>query len=243
MIQQLPLAVQLNDDATFADFCWNRNRLLQDALLRTFEGECERFFYIWGAIGSGKSHVLQACCQRMSALNRSVTYLPLNLLKEWGPQVLEGIHEHDLVAIDDIEAVVGDPIWEEALFHLYNRMRDQNQNILVMTAKMPPLYSEVKLPDLRSRLAWGLVLQLNDLDDMDKVSVLKLRAKKRGFHLSTQVCQYMMNHCARNMHDLFDLLNRLDQASLAAQRKITIPFIKDTLAHTPIVANVQGVAD
>ncbi len=240
MIKQLPLAVQLNDDTTFTDFCWDRNRLLQDALLRAFDGSAERFFYIWGAVGSGKSHVLQACCQSMNARNHTATYLPLNLLKEWGPEILEGVHEHERVAIDDIEAISGHSAWEEALFHLYNRMRDQGQSILIMTAKTPPFYSEVKLPDLRSRFAWGLVFQLNDLDDVDKVSVLKLRAKKRGFHLSTQVCQYMMNHCARNMHDLYALLNRLDQASLAAQRKITIPFIKDTLAHMPIDVNIQG---
>lgn len=232
MIKQIPLAIQLNDDATFSDFCWNQNQLLQDSLLSMFAGQGEHFFYIWGPVGSGKSHVLQACCQSMGALNRTSIYLPLAILKEWGPQSLEGLEQHDLVAIDDIEVVAGDAAWEEALFHLYNRIRDQAGRVCVISAHAPPLYAAVKLADLKSRLAWGLVAQLNDLDDIDKISVLKLRAKKRGFDLSTRVCQYVMNHCARNMHDLHQVLNFLDHASLAAQRKITIPFVKAIFARS-----------
>jgi len=85
------------------------------------------------------------------------------------------------------------------------------------------------LADLRSRLSWGLVLQLNELGDNDKISTLKSRANKRGFELPTSVAQFLLNRCSRNMHDLQDLLDSLDKASLMAQRKITIPFVKHTL--------------
>lgn len=225
MINQLPLAVQLNDDSTFDDFCWSRNLWLQNALLQSFSGQGERFFYIWGAVGSGKTHILQACCQAMSE-NHTVSYLPLNVLKDWGPQVLEGVFEHDLVAIDDIDAVAGHHAWEEALFHLYNDVRDRARGLCVMTARTSVIDTTFNLADLRSRLSWGLVIQLQGLGDEDKILVLQSRARKRGFELSTQVCQYLLNHYARSMHDLFNILDQLDRASLAAQRKITIPFIK-----------------
>lgn len=229
MIGQLPLAVQLNDHATLADFCWKQNQLLQNTLLQMLSNQGERFFYIWGTVGSGKSHILQACCQAMSVQNYSVIYLPLRILKEWGPQVLDGVNQHHLVAIDDIEAVAGQVEWEEALFHLYNRIRDQASGVCMITSPLPVMDSSLNLADLRSRLTWGLVIQLHGLDDADKIDVLQSRAQKRGFKLSRQVCQYLLNHCVRNMHDLLQLLDQLDQASLAAQRKITIPFVKNTL--------------
>ncbi len=229
MNSQLPLAVQLNDHATLADFCWKQNQLLQNTLLQMIANQGERFFYIWGAVGSGKSHILQACCQAVAAQERSVIYLPLSVLKEWGPEVLDGVNDHHLVAIDDIETVAGEIEWEQALFHLYNRIRDQAHGVCMMTSSLPVVDSALKLADLRSRLTWGLVIQLHGLDDDDKIDVLQSRAQKRGFELSKQVCQYLLNHCARNMHDLLQLLNQLDNASLAAQRKITIPFVKNTL--------------
>ncbi|MDP3704868.1 MAG: DnaA regulatory inactivator Hda [Legionellaceae bacterium] len=229
MTHQLPLAIHLNDEATFADFCWNGNALLHEQLLHVLAGHGERLFYLWGNAGTGKSHVLQASCQAMSNSHQSAIYLPLKLLHEWGPQVLEGMDDHVLIAIDDIDKIATDPMWEEALFHLYNRIRDQGRSTLMITGQMPPTHTPIRLADLRSRLMWGLVLQLNELHDDDKVSTLQINAKKRGLELSISVCQYLINRCARNMHDLHALLNRLDEASLVMQRKITIPFVKEIL--------------
>jgi DnaA family protein len=228
MNRQLALALQLNDEATFADFCWGENTLLQQQLYNTLHGSDERFIYIWGAPGSGKSHLLQACCQAMTD-HQSTIYLPLRLLKDWGPQVIDGIEDQALISIDDIETIAGDPAWEEALFHLYNRVRDNEQTTLIITSNCPPARSPVSLLDLQSRLSWGLIFQLNELSDHHKINTLKLHANKRGFELPTSVGQFLLNRCSRNMHDLHALLNRLDDASLIAQRKITIPFVKNIL--------------
>jgi DnaA family protein len=228
MNRQLALAIQLNDEATLSDFNWKNNEMLQQQLQETLRCEGERFLYLWGTHGSGKSHLLQGCCQAMS-LTQSAIYLPLALLKEWGPQALEGIEEQTLVCIDDIDAIAQDPLWEEALFHLYNRIKDQEHGILIMSGRQPPAQSEIRLSDLRSRLAWGLVIQINELDDEEKISTLKLYANKRGFSLPDSVGQFLLNRCSRNMHDLHHLLDRLDAASLAAHRKITIPFVKSIL--------------
>lgn len=228
MSQQLPLAIQLNDEATLADFCWGDNALLQQQLDLALRGTGERFFYLWGLAGTGKSHLLQACCQA-AGRNESAIYVPLETLKEWGPGVLEGLDEQDLICIDDLDAIATHAEWEEALFHLYNRVRDNGHTRLIISGKLAPTTMPIRLLDLRSRLSGGLVIQLHELHDDDKIKTLKLHANKRGFELPTGVAQFLLNRSARNMHDLNTLLNRLDEASLVAQRKITIPFVKAVL--------------
>lgn len=226
--QQLALAVQLNDEASFADFFWVGNELLQQQLMPVFPETSDRFFYLWGVAGSGKSHLLQAYCQAMSLSSYSVAYVPLNLLHQWGPAVLEGMEEHAVVAIDDLECIAGQSVWEEALFHLYNRIHDR-QNVCMFASQLSPMATAIQLPDLRSRLACTLVMQVHELADEDKINTLQRHAKKRGLELPTAVGQYIVNRCARNMHDLHAILDQLDLASLVAQRKLTIPFVKDVL--------------
>lgn len=228
MSRQLALAIQLNNEATLDDFCWSDNALLQQQLQQTLSGLGERLIYVWGIAGSGKSHLLQACCQAVST-NHSAIYLPLQTLKEWGPEILEGMDEQAWICIDDLDAIAHNAAWEEALFHLYNKVRDNGQTTLIISGKYAPSNMPINLPDLRSRLSWGLVIQLNELRDEEKINTLKLHAKKRGFELPTSVGQFLLKRCARNMHDLNTLLNRLDEASLIAQRKITIPFVKEVL--------------
>jgi DnaA family protein len=228
MNRQLALAIQLNDEASLADFCWHGNELLQQQLQATLAGHGERLLYLWGVTGCGKSHVLQACCQAISH-PQSAIYLPLRTLHTWGPQVLDGLGDQALISLDDVDAIAGDAAWEEAIFHLYNRIRDQGETTLIISGSNPPTHSSVRLPDLRSRLAWGLVIQLHELTDQDKINTLKLHAHKRGFELSDSVGQFLLARHSRNMHDLHGLLTRLDEASLMAQRRITIPFVKETL--------------
>lgn len=228
MNRQLALAIQLFDEANLADFCWNGNTLIQRQLEHTLQGDGERLLYLWGITGSGKSHLLQGACQALKSPQTSI-YLPLHVLNEWGPEVIDGIDIHHLICIDDIESIAGNAAWEEALFHLYNRVKDNEQSTLIISGKQPPAKSPIMLPDLRSRLSWCLVMQLNELNDDDKINTLKMHSKKRGFELTESVGQFLLNRCSRNMHDLHELLNRLDEASLIAQRKITIPFVKHAL--------------
>ncbi|KTD76281.1 DnaA regulatory inactivator Hda [Legionella waltersii] len=228
MNKQLALAIKLNDEATLSDFNWGNNHLLYKHLLEMLSFKTDRLLYLWGAKGCGKSHLLQACCQALSANYPSI-YLPLELLIEWGPETLDGLEQQTLICIDDIQTIAQQDAWEEALFHLYNKIRDNENSLFIISANTPPSSLNIKLPDLRSRLGWGLVMQINDLSDEDKIKTLTRNALKRGFELPESVGQYLLSRCSRNMHDLHGLLNRLDDASLEAQRKITIPFVKSTL--------------
>ena len=230
MSQQLALAIQLKNQASLSDYCWNNNTILQHALEQTITGKGERFLYIWGGLAGGKSHLLQGACQYFTQQQSTAIYLPLHLLKEWGPESIEGIANQALIAIDDIDAISGNAEWEKALFDLYNQVYDNGVSIIITSNNTAPAASTIALADLRSRLNWGLVIQLKELDDAGKMLVLQEQARKRGFDLSDPVALFLIHRCTRNMNDLQRILDELDRESLAAQRKITIPFVKSILA-------------
>ncbi|WP_027960905.1 DnaA regulatory inactivator Hda [Halomonas halodenitrificans] len=225
---QLPLGVGLRDDATFVNFHPGPNATLVGRLTQQLEPGGEPFLYLWGAPGVGRSHLLQAACHAASDHGERTLYLPLEELGHFPPLMLEDIERLDLLAIDDLERVVGRPRWEEALFHAFNRLRDAGKR-LVVAAEAPPRQLPVKLPDLASRLTWGLTFHVQGLDDAGRLAALQLRARVRGMQLGDEVARYILHRGSRRLDELFLLLEELDHASLSAQRKLTIPFVKQAL--------------
>ena len=228
---QLPLGVRLRDDATFANYYPEANPVALGYVERLCEadaGWAENLIYLWGAPGVGRSHLLQAACLRFEQRGEAAVYLPLAEVAEYGPELLDGLDQSELVCLDDLDAVAGRADWEEALFHLFNRLRDSGRRLL-LAATASPRELPVQLPDLQSRLTLALVFQLHALSDEDKLRALQLRASRRGLHLTDEVGRFILTRGERSMSALFELLERLDQASLQAQRKLTIPFLKETL--------------
>lgn len=231
--QQLSLGVSLRDDATFANFYQepgDTNRQVAD-LLRAFASgtNLEPVVYLWGESGSGVTHLLQSVCQVAESSGRSFQYLPLEDLIGAEPEViLDSLDQLDLVCIDDLQAVEHRADWQTALFHLYNRLKDSGRQLL-LGARKSPRGLDLQLADLRSRLQWGLIFQLHPLSDADKVAALRQRSRLRGFDLSEEVAQYILHRAPRDTRALFTCLEQLDRASLQAQRKITIPFVKQVL--------------
>jgi DnaA-homolog protein len=226
---QLPLGVGLRDDATFESFLPAANATgLVESLSRQLGDEGEPFIYLWGASGSGRSHLLQAACHAASDRDLRALYLPLRELGHFPPLMLEDAERLDLVAIDDIDSVIGRRRWEEGLFHTFNRLRDAGKR-LVVSASMAPRQLPVKLPDLASRLTWGVTFHLQRLDDDERLQALQLRARIRGMQLPGEVARYILHRGPRRLDELFDELAVLDRASLSAQRKLTIPFVKQAL--------------
>lgn len=221
---QLPLGIGLKDSATFENFYPAGNELVVEAL----QHGNDAMLYLWGPVGSGKSHLLQALCHAAATRGESQIYLPLRELVSLSPALLDGLEQQVVIAIDDIQAVAGQSSWEEALFHLYNRVRDSGHR-LVVSASSAPAKLELALPDLISRLGWGPVFQLATLSDKDKRGALQLRAHRRGLEMGDEVADYLLKRCPRDMDSLFNLLNKLDQASLAAKRRLTVPFVRQLL--------------
>ncbi len=233
MQKQLPLAISVDVDATFDNFyCSDANRLtvtaLQQFAVQAIDQSTDHYFYLWGSEACGITHLLDAVQNQAASL--SVQYIPLKELFEYSPEdILEGLEQLDLICIDDLQIIAGDKQWEEALFHLFNRLRD-NHKQLVIGSHLPPRQLPLTLPDLQSRLQWGLVFQLQALNANEKQQAIQFRAEKMGMQLSDEVASYLLQRTQRSTACLFSLLKQLDHASLAEQRKLTIPFVKKITA-------------
>lgn len=225
---QLTLGLGLKDEATFGNFYAAKNTEIVTELKKTASGQGESVIYLCGSRGQGRSHLLQAACHHAHQHQMSSVYLPLGQLASHTPEVLNGLECLDIICIDDLHIVAGIAEWEEAIFHLYNRLHDAAKKIVV-TANDLPKAIQLKLPDLVSRLSAGIVFQLHPLEDMEKLSTLIMRAKHRGISLSEETGKYILTHCPRHMGTLLAALDALDKASLAAQRRLTIPFVKEIL--------------
>jgi len=222
--QQLPLALQLRDNATFDNFVATGN----ESLLHTLFNEQEKYVYLWGEEATGKSHILQALCHRATQQSQSSSYVLFGHEEISHADILTGLESLDLICLDNLNWCAGNADWETALFHLFNRVRDADAR-LVIAANAAPNHLNLQLADLVSRLNWGAIFQINMLDDDDKIRVLQDRAQQRGLELSNDVANFLLKRHPRDMASLFVLLDQLDQASLAAQRKLTIPFVRDFL--------------
>lgn len=237
MPKQLSLRINLNDDATFENFFLKRQdsqqrsksqavSTLQNQFYSNFGTTEESFVYLWGASGSGVSHLLQASCHQASANGLSAQYLPLAEILDYPPQqLLENLEQLSLVCLDDLQIIAGNRIWEEALFDLYNRIKDAGGR-LSLGANCSARELPLQLPDLQSRFGWGPVFHLSEPEDNEKMAILQFRASRRGMALNDDVAQYLISRAVRNMGELMECLDKLEEISLQERRKLSIPFVK-----------------
>lgn len=215
----------LPNNETFGTFYVGENQLLVDSLVNLLDEPQFTVFYIWSTQSAGRTHLLNAA----NHLGRLTSYIPLKQHYHLVPEILLGLDSYDVVCLDDIHAIAGNLAWEEAIFDLFNKLTELGQSKLIVTADRPPKQIPFLLPDLGSRLAWGQVYQLKELNDEDKLKALQLRAELRGFELPTEVGLFLLKRVNRDTRTLFTLLDKFETATLIQQRKLTIPFIKTIL--------------
>ena len=223
---QLALPLQLADHAVFASYLASGNEALVATLTCIAADDEGHGCWLWGGSATGKTHLLQAVCE---AAGDRAAYMPLSAIAGYGPGVLDGLSSRELICIDDIDCVAGQPEWEIALFDLCNQIIDAGSQ-LVVSAVSSPRESLIELADLRSRLARLPVFQLRALGEEDRVSALKLRSRHRGLELPDDAARYLLRHCRRDMASLYDLLDTLDKEALRAKRRLTVPFVREVLA-------------
>lgn len=227
MIPQLPLALRWPRRQRFDSFHAGDNAAALAAVQTLAVDAAAPWIYLHGGNGSGRTHLLIATCQAASAQGRRVQYLPLGNLGD-AASVLRGVAGSELLALDDLDAIAGNDEAEHALFDLYNRARAEHCSMLFAAASTPQQIN-LGLPDLRSRLGACTQFALKPLDDDERRAVLKSQAHARGIELDDSVLDWLFARYARDLGALLDLLDRLDVASLAAQRRITIPFLRELL--------------
>jgi DnaA-homolog protein len=219
-MNQLLLDIIPRPPLTFQNFAIAGNREAVDALQAAVDGGSrERFFYLWGESGSGKTHLLQACAHAAGG-----GYLKCDEALTDFDRV-----QHDrLIALDDVDRLSDSG--QIALFHLYNAIRETDRTLVISGPAAPAAIA--LRPELSSRLAWGLVFAVRRLNDAEKLAALARHAKERGFDLREDVSRYLISHCNRDLPSLMDVVKRLDVHSLATQRPITVALLKQMLERT-----------
>lgn len=228
MINQLALNLRLRDGSSFENFHAADNaeaiERLRALLTARATGTAPGSLFLWGEPASGKTHLLEAACRTAATHGTTAMYLSFatpGIL----PAVLEDAERAFLVCLDDVQHIVGKADWESALFTCYELARATGTR-LVIAGNAPPANLGFHMPELATRFGWGPVYRLHTLSDADKVVAMQLRARNRGFDLPYEVAGYILRRYPRDLASIFTLLDRIDTASLASQRRVTIPFLR-----------------
>jgi DnaA family protein len=226
-MRQLTLGVQLKERATFASFLTARNQELVSHLRHVAANTPPGSTWLAGPHSAGKSHLLQAVCADLAPEKRAA-YLPLETLLPFGPGTLDGAESLDLACCDDVQAVAGLDAWEQRLFSLWQRAQERGATLL-FAARENPAHVAFGLADLKSRLASSAVFAVRELNDEEQLEALALRAQLRGFELPAETARYLQRRYPRDMRTLCEILDTLDDAAFVAQRRLTVPFIRDVI--------------
>ena len=233
--QVLPLATPL--DHYLDDFIVGDNDEVIAILKKMALGISSLSHLVWihGPPSCGKSHLLEALCAAAKTDNRRAAYVGLSgfsAINTSAPRLLNGYSTFNIVCLDDIDATLSRPAWEEMLFHLYNEL-DGSGSTLVMSARMPVCGVQCTLPDLASRLSASVQLRLRPLNQAGLSLLLQQRGRALGLHLSAEVQQWLLRRIQRDVPTLLGILDYLDRVALSAQRRLTIPFMREVLKHHP----------
>jgi len=229
---QLALPVSFSKQNEFATFVEGSNNALvahlQQVLLHPeqFVASSQRICVIDGLEGSGKTHLLLAMCEMAQRFGLSHQYINLNTLINLPVEMLQGVIANQVICIDDIQALVNSEIWQRGLFDFINQFVENTNVLLLIASNQAITQLPLSLPDLRTRLQWGVNFSLKALSDDEKQNALMLHAQALGMSFQDDAIKYLMNRASRDMHSLMDQLQALDKASLQNKRKVTIPFIK-----------------
>ncbi len=225
---QIPLPLEPRREGRLDDFVVGPNRAAVDAV-REVVAEPDASLYLRGPAASGKTFLLNAACLAAREKGMTAFYLGLKRLPANGAAALNGLENLDLVCIDDLDRVAGDDDWEEALFHFINRLR-AHRGRLVVAAREGLRALPLRLPDLASRLAWGLRAELQPLDDGEKAEVMVRHARARGAELPEDVVEYLLRRGSRDMADLLAAVDRLRHVAFTGKRRVTVPLARQVLS-------------
>lgn len=231
MIRQIPLDLRWPPHQRLDAYWPGPNAaVLRD--VADFAGGGDAWLYLHGAPGTGKTHLLIGACRAALDARHPARYVSLARLPPRRGAALGGVEADGLLAIDDIGAMAGDRDGERALFDLYNRARGGGARML-FAACTPPAESGITLPDLVSRLGACTQHALHPLDERDRRAMLRMLAGRLGLWLDDDVLDWWFARQPRDPASLVALLQKIDRASLAAQRRVTIPFLRELLRAGP----------
>tara|TARA_Y100000748_G_scaffold44495_1_gene33152 strand:- start:14609 stop:15316 length:708 start_codon:yes stop_codon:yes gene_type:complete len=226
---QIPFKFDNFKKRDFDSFFQGENKDLLYFLNTMIKTKSNNSIYIWGPQGTGKTHLLQAACKQANEMDWHVTYIPLEQYRDFSIDILDGLGKLDLVCIDDLEFIIDNIEWQQRVTLLFNEIRD-NKNSIIISSKISPNNIKIDLDDLKSRLVWGHVFKIKAADDELKIKILKKEANERSFNLNDDVVEFLIRRSNRDLTSLIEILDEIDRSSLAAKRKITVPFVKELIS-------------
>jgi DnaA family protein len=228
MSLQFPLQFEFQANKGFDTFYAATNAEIISELHALIANKGERHIFVYGDQGYGKSHLLQASCQLAHQSGMNPFYYPFNKRKLPTLAMFDGLEHVELVCFDDVDEIAGLLDWEQAFLNFFNQHLENNHR-LILSARIHPEDIDIKLPELKALLMSGLSLKLKPLADEESVSALICKAKSMGLTITPKVGHFLLSHYASDLPSLWILLGQLDKATLSAQRKLTIPFLKQIL--------------
>lgn len=228
MSLQFPLQFEFQANKGFDTFYPATNADIITELHELISGQGEQHIFIYGDAGYGKSHLLQASCQLAHKNGINPFYYPFNKRRLPPLTMFDGLEQIKLVCFDDVDEIVGLLDWEQAFLNFFNQHLENNHR-LILSANAHPDDLNIKLPDLKTQLMSSLALKLQPLADEESVSALICKASYMGLTISPKVGHFLLSHYASDLPSLWILLGQLDKATLSAQRKLTIPFLKQIM--------------
>jgi DnaA family protein len=226
---QIPLPLEPSRPDRFEDFVAGPNQNIVLAL-RQLLAQPGGSLFLSGPRGAGKSHLLNALCHAARENDQVAFYLSLKRPSDKADESLRDLQGMGLVCVDDLDRVAGRSEWEQSLFRCFNDLHEAGGR-LVVSSRLPLSSLSFGLPDLQSRLAWGLRLKIAPLSDEDKLQILQKRMFALGIELPRDVQQYLIKHGRRDMESLLSALEQLKQAAFVTKRRITVPLAREILSN------------
>ena len=184
--------------------------------------------FIYGTKESGKTFLLQAICNSYSSMNKSSLYVPLKKVINYGVEIFESLENIDLICLDGIEQVISKLEWEKEIFNLINKALISKSRLILTSSKNLKSLN-FSLPDLESRIKKIQSYELYPIDDKDILDALKYISQFKSINLGDKEAKYLVTFSQRDISNLVQILESLDQLSMEMKRKITIPLIKEVI--------------
>lgn len=230
MPEQYPLYFEFRANQTFDDFYAGANQSIIDDLKCCILNEGEQQIFIWAKTGQGKSHLLQSCCHYAQSHEIQSFYFDLARFRRHNAAIFLDLDDYEVVCVDNVDWIIGQPKWEQALSAFMQRHYERGHR-LILSATNLPNHLTFKISDVKASLSWGLMVHIKTLVNTNNIDALIFRADAMGIEISPQVGRFIMIQHQNELDKLWHLLAKLDRATLAAKRRLTIPFLKQLLSE------------
>ncbi|MCS5586826.1 MAG: DnaA regulatory inactivator Hda [Gammaproteobacteria bacterium] len=222
-MNQLGLPFALNTKMLWRNFSGSKNQQIIDFLTNLFSQPSTSVVYVYGDKSSGKTHLLQGCA--FEALERSLSVVYLDFAQEMPDGILNGLEDNDWVCIDNTDHL--DENQQQELFDLYNRATHTSVKLIVSGPTLPGRLTLLK--DLKTRLSLATIFCLESLSDESKKDIIQQQMNERNLKIDRKIYDYLFKYYSRDLTDLLNAIDQLDEASLQQKNKITIPLTKQVL--------------